>query len=583
MSKLVLVCLRNSSLSQRAATHRQLTGFLEELRPDNLEAAPAVIAEDGSGVLLGLFNPTGADTLHGCNAYSGWLARPRECWWRMGTPAPEGTFALARSDEHCIELLADYVGSRTLWFTQTDTLFIASMSQRAIVRFLGSFEPNPSALAWMLSSGCIGPGESWDRRIHSLRPGAMLRLQRKTWRMTVHEPPVELTPASREALPEAVHHTHLREALDETVGGLKFDWSRWVLPLSGGHDSRTLLLWLRRNEHLRCVTWGTARALEIKGSDACVAREVAARLGVTHQYFELEADEAPQRVLERFLLAGEGRVDHISGYMDGFDLWSRLARAGVTGMVRGDQPFGHSAVRDQGEARFRVGLTLWADYENLPAAAALGLGHLGQRLPAALAPRAGEAPEDFRDRLHHVFRTPTVYGALNEIKCAYMETASPLFLPAIVRLARSHPAPLRTAKALFKRVAAERKLPVRIADDIAIESPEAISSRPAFTELILDEIASAHTRELLSTDLVAFIARGMTRRAAKPSWRKSPLAQHAKQFLPSWIRKAVAPRFDGRTLAAARLGLRTYLIAKMTQRLALDARDGGRALLSRAS
>ena len=44
-----------------------------------------------------------------------------------------------------VEALADYAASRTVWMAQTDEIFIASTSQRAIPLFLGSFETNPTA------------------------------------------------------------------------------------------------------------------------------------------------------------------------------------------------------------------------------------------------------------------------------------------------------------------------------------------------------------------------------------------------------------------------------------------------------
>ena len=111
----------------------------------------------------------------------------------------------------------------------------------------------------MLSSGSIGPGYSWDKRVRPLPPGGRALLDRDTWRLDVHEPAVELHTS---LVGDPIHHERLREALRESLGSLEFDWSRWVLPLSGGFDSRLVLLWLTsttltaRRQPLWPVRWG---------------------------------------------------------------------------------------------------------------------------------------------------------------------------------------------------------------------------------------------------------------------------------------------------------------------------------------
>ena len=56
----------------------------------------------------------------------------------------------------------------------------------------------------------------------------------------------------------------LREALEETNAALDLDLTKWVLALSGGYDSRSILYMLRDAGKnigaLRTVTWGLASA-----------------------------------------------------------------------------------------------------------------------------------------------------------------------------------------------------------------------------------------------------------------------------------------------------------------------------------
>jgi hypothetical protein len=520
-----------------------------------------------------VLNPV-AEALHERSAYAGWLMNGRDQWWKPATEVPDGSFALFRSDAERVELFADYTASRTIWFAKTEDVFIASMSQRAIPWFLGSFESNPHAITWMLSSGSLGPGQSWDRRALPLAPGGSLRLDRLTWTLEVDEPPIAFR---ADPVPDALHAQRTRAAMSEAFAAFDVDRSRWVLPLSGGHDSRAILLRMRDRDGLKCITWGLRKASDRPETDAAVARKVAAFVGVPHQYFETDlTDRAAERILDRFLIAGEGRLDHIFGYLDGFELWRSLALSGTVGIIRGDHGFGHRVVSSPEEARLRVGLTLWSDYRNVPALADLNLRHLEeQRMPAALEHQSEESAADWRDRLFHAFRVPCVYAALNELKSAYVEIVSPLLLRRLVELARTHPEHLRTGKKLFREITSEHSIPVRYADAHATENPDAALGHPRLVEELLDEISSARAREILSSDFASFVTERV-RGPVKSRRRSSPytsLKRALKRALPTQLTSPWAGRPAWRTLSGKRLALRVFLISKMSERLRMDARS----------
>src|SRR5690606_8098190 len=139
----------------------------------------------------------------------------------------------------------------------------------------------------------------------------------------------------------------LERVVDDAVARFELDHEKWALPLSGGYDSRGLLLSLQRSgaasKALNCVTWGERAALDDKRSDAWIARELAHATGAQHRYFELDADaafESHDELVQRFIVAGDGRVASISGYLDGFRLWKTLLDEGVQGVIRGDEAFG---------------------------------------------------------------------------------------------------------------------------------------------------------------------------------------------------------------------------------------------------
>jgi len=572
MSKIVLVAFRTPP--DDSALRQRLGRFLASLCPDNRPMPPIQVHGDGRGLYLGVFDPLAPETVHDCSAYAGWLADPSVEWWRTGTPSPEGTYALLRSSADVIEARVDYAATRALWIAKTDQIFIATTSQRAIPAFLGSFELNPRAVLWMLSSGSLGPEESWDLRARPLAPGGVARLDRASWRLDIDEPAIEFNP---EPLPEKQHRALMRQALAETCGDLRLEWSNWIFPLSGGVDCRAILLNVRDKSAIRCVTWGLKRALDAPGSDAQVAGQLADYLGLPRQYFPTDpADEPIERIFQRFLIAGEGRVDHIAGYMDGLKLWSDLVACGTRGIVRGDEPYAMNRVASADEVPAAVALMRWSDHRGLPTLESLDLTHLGQQpIPPKLEHRPDEAPADWRDRLLHSFKIPTVTAALNDIKSAYVEIANPLLTRRIVELARQQPATLRTGKKLLIALNREWKTPVPYATSRAIAWAQDALAAPAVRELLNDELASQRTVSILSRSFSNHVAQALNKPATAVPASKSgeEITQKLKFLIPERFKAARRRRLVRPPPSAAQLGFRAWLIAHMSEILSRDAQN----------
>lgn len=126
------------------------------LAPSNISPSRPIVQEF-PGLALATLNPVSSvRTKEGCVCV-GALIGASEDWWKAGRDAPDGSFAICRSTNDCLELVADDFGSRPLWCAQTADVFLASTSQRAIVRLLGDFSLNARAVSWMLSAGsaCI--------------------------------------------------------------------------------------------------------------------------------------------------------------------------------------------------------------------------------------------------------------------------------------------------------------------------------------------------------------------------------------------------------------------------------------------
>jgi hypothetical protein len=564
MSKLIYLCARKGA--QQPFRCSDIEKVFALLTPDNLKPkAPHII--EGEGVLIGILNP--ADSLPSRNhsVCLGALFEHREDWWQPGAEVPDGSYALFRGDGETLELVSDIVGSRTIWYVQTEDLFIASTSQRAIVCFLQSYEPREAVYPWMLSSGTLGPGLSWDRRIRCVGPDSRLRLDRRSWGFTLDQRPVVFAP---EDLPRAEHERRLREAMEETFAQLDVDPAKWVLPLSGGYDSRATLLMLTNRAGFKTVTWGLRSALKDKCSDAWVAQELARHYGVRHEYFETDVAGGPiGKIFDRFLVSGEGRTDHIAGYMDGLSMWKRLYESGCQGVLRGDEAFGCNPVNSDRKVYYNMGVTVLSDFGNMDMdAAALGFDPGGQKRPESLERRQSETREMWRDRVYAEFEIPTIFAALSDHKLPYVEIINPLLSRRIVQTARTLPDELRTGKALFMSIITRAGPDIKFAKHPAIEARGDILRSP--------EVAGVISNLLQESSGQGSHVAVMSRYALKFMEDGKSVKQHGNRALPArilrWVRtKSRLEQYRPTMMDPYQLGFRVYIILRMNEILSRDA------------
>jgi hypothetical protein len=446
MSK--IICLSSKTGNKLPFTHHDIERVFSRLTPDNITPTAPLIIED-RGILVGIFNPVNSLPVKGCSVCLGAFFDRLENWWEPASKVPDGSYALFRADEQTLELVTDIVASRTIWYVQTQDLFIASTSQRAIVSFLQSFEANEATIPWMLSSGTLGPGFAWDRRINCLHGDSCLRLDRRSWKIKIIRTPVVYSPLK---LPVQEHEQRLFKAMDKTFEYVDPHAGKWVLPLSGGFDSRAILLMMNNRSGLKSVTWGLKAALNNRQSDAWVARELAKRVGIEHEYLETDlADEPVEQIFKRFLMAGEGRIDHVSGYMDGFAIWKWLFEKGYQGIIRGDEAFGCRAVKNDQQVCRNMNLTILSDYENIKTVN-LGFDIKNQKRPETFEKNKNETRDQWRDRVNAEFEIPFMFAALSDLKLSYVEIVQPLLSRRIVEQVRLLPDELRTEKSLFKKL-----------------------------------------------------------------------------------------------------------------------------------
>ncbi len=569
MSKVIYVCARDRLAVSVA---ERLEEICRNLAPDNIAPNPPKIVVDEK-TAYGVMNPAGSMLERGNSVLIGKLFEEEANWWESTHGLLDGSFALFRDAEHCFEIVSDPVGSRAIWYYLDRELFIASTSQRAITMYIGSFEFDERIIPWMLSTGSLGPQLSWDKRIERVPPDSAVILKKKEWSISTKSNPVDFALLEES---KSQHEELLREAIEDTFESLNLDLSSWVLPLSGGYDSRGILCLLHNtsngSEGLRTITWGLEASLHQKRNDAYVARELANRLRVSHKYYLTEEPEEPvEEIVNRFVLLGEGRIDHLSGYMDGFRIWKTLFEEGVEGVIRGDEGFGWVGVSSSLSVRHSVGCPLCSDFRDLKKFEEFGFKT--QELPGILLRREGETLAAWRDKLYHGFRLPTILSSLSDLKLPYVELMNPLLSRKILQQVRRLPDDLRTEKTLYKKVVTDLSPRVDFATDEAIARRKNVFKQEEVVNLLEGELSSEQTKSIFPAGFLHYISSSVKIDRQAKAVRSGLLALEAsvERLVPRFLVNVVLDSGYLPSVSHNVLAFRVFLISRMNTILREDS------------
>jgi hypothetical protein len=338
---------------------------------------------------------------------------------------------------------------------------------------------------------------------------------------------------------------------------------------------------LHDRENVQAVTWGQRVSLEHPESDAAVAPRVAQALGVPHRFYATDVtDDSMAAVLDRYVSVGEGRVDHVGGYLDGFKIWKTLFDEGYDAILRGDVCFPHIGSPPVDPFDVRQNASIWllrlCDYRDLPTAADMGLP--SQELPDELCPKRGETLATYRDRLYHGFRMPIVLSALNELKAAYVEVVNPFVSTRLIDLVRHQPDAIRADKSILRQYVHDAGPEIPIARCASIESFDSLWGRPDLKEVLAAELKGELSRRLMSSAVLRVAEDGIgkmaavratsgTREGTMCTWR------HLKRTARRLRRRLTGPRPWGKPIADHRVfAFRAFLIARTCRLFFDDAR-----------
>lgn len=565
MARIIYICLRDrNSLPDFA----QRLGILnKKISPDNILPNPPIILKS-SGIWVGVINPTSPLLTRNTSICLGVPIMVPEDWWKPGCGDPDGSYSLFRCDENYVELGTDIAASRTIWYVITDQFLIASNSQRAIVGFLGNFQPESSSFTWMLATGVLGPNCSWDSRINYVEADSHLVLDRKTWSFSFQKRTSEYQPLD---LPPIEHKTRLKVAIENVFNHINVDPSRWVLALSGGLDSRGILVFLGDRFKPGTISWGIGSSLDNPLSDTQIAKSVANYFHLSHSVFQLdqEIQETGETVLNRFIAMSEGRMEYLHGYMEGFSIRKVLFERGVWGIIRGDELMGRPRMYTEHQVLARNNIHLFSEFYNLPNIQRYNLPK--QILPEQYLRKPDEALSAWEYRIHKSVRMPTAIAAWCEIKTGYSEVMNPLLSRKVDQVFQSIPSHFTQDKKLFREIVFDQTPGLPIAKSISIASIEDIFRQHRFIDPVIEELLSENARTYLSPDLIKFLLQNVQvdEKVVSNSFSMT-LKKNIKHYFPQILAiSSRIPRKDHMDLN--KLAFRAYIISKTCQMLAEDA------------
>jgi hypothetical protein len=492
MSKILSVWKKNGFSS---TIEKKIYTICKAMEPDNIVCHTPLVKSNLNWA-YGVMNPSPTINYHDQAVLLGQQFGMHQNWWKAGKPLPDGSFALFRDNQDFAEIASDPAGSRSVWYYQDEKQLIASTSQRAIIMMLGNLEFNDETIPWMLSTGTIGPFLSWDKRIKLLPPNTSLLLDKETWKFRLDSNPIRFKTTSQT---DEQGYQEVSEAIDQVFDTLRFDPKQWAITLSGGLDSRGILLGLLgRNKEagaIRTFTYGHQGSNLKSGSDGSIAKRLASKYNIKNSFFSaysLSIKTPVKTICNRILEVGEGRIDHFGAYLDGFEFWKYLHESNVAGVIRGDIGFGFPLpikFLTEKEARHFGSAYLCREYSNFD--------HLKdnmlfeQDFPPAMKAQKGESMNVYHDRLYSEFRIPIVLAALSDLKLSYVEIMNPLLSKEILKKVRQLPEHLRLGSPIWRKYVEVMENEIPYANDNSHDQYLNEISKSKFTKHLLETIIAS--------------------------------------------------------------------------------------------
>ena len=416
----------------------------------------------------------------------------------------------------------------------------------------------------MATSGTLGPTASWDRRLRRLPGSSTLRLDRRSWILHLTTAPVSFEPAGAVTTSTSAE---LGAALLDACADLRVDFSDWVLPLSGGMDSRAFLLaFLATGRRPHCVTWGLRAASPIPPTTPRSPRCSPPRSG--------SSTATSRSTTRRRRSAGPHPLPRRRrGTHRGFRRlrrWPRHVEAALRVGGRRRHPrrragMGHRTLSLR-ELRSAPGQT--QDPLRLPRVPSHPSTGTGTTVASsgAACEVTSETLTTYRDRIYRRCNLPTSLAALNDVKTTYVEIVNPFLCRRVVKVVRSlarppSRAPPRTrglcARVRPRRTLRQQAAPATPTEYLSRGAPDRDQPRARF-----ERRGTCSTDELSTASTPAGHAPAFDRQRG--------LRQAARKVVPDELARRLRPN-AAILLGPRELAFRLYIASRMVGMLERDA------------
>lgn len=525
-----------------------------------------------------IINPTKSVLIKNNSVALGLIAESNQLnWGNINQPAPTGSYAIFRQANQQVELLSDEVASRSIWYYFDNQQFIASTSQRAIIMLLQSLELNYTSIAWMMASGSIGPYCSWDTRIKLLMPKTSLLLNQQTWNLTITTQPdtpfgtPNNQPIKKQQFNQQLAKQQLNTILQNNFDNINVSNLSYSIPLSGGYDSRAVAYFMAKKQPINTFTYGLKNYENNLKNDIAIAQKVAEQLNATHTFYNNSLANLPiEKILERYLLASEGRIDHIDAFMDGLQLYADLQNKNIDLIFRGDEAFGWLPAYNPLDVRLCIGMPFITDFSNLPTS--FKAFQELQTIPPYFNQNPNETIPAWRDRLYHSFRLPCILAALTDIAACYTEVANPLLFKPVINFAKQIPDNFRTQKKLFSLLVKQQLPTIPISKSWANNTAYNLLRSPKIYQHIIENISTNSSKQLIGNNIVNFIQTKSSCNTGEQNQlqTRSNTLQNLIKYIPMRY-KSIIKQYYKPPIDVNQLALRAYIITKMQTILTNDA------------
>lgn len=567
MAGIFLVINRNSFEGDEVKVRNDLSIIQSNLLPIGSKLNNSIINIDNNSCLL-VSVIDSKIKVHGFSICTGSINDLDNEWWTLSHVPAYASF-LATVNDTKVVLSSNSTASRSIWYYFDDNQLIVSSSQRAIVTWIGSFESNPQAISWMLATGNLGPNNSWDKRIKHVGAGEVIEVNRTQWNLKSFVRESNLHEVKK--LSNNQYIELLNETLKSVFSKASFNLDDSILTLSGGYDSRAVLYYLTKSGvNIKTVTWGLSSAVKDELTDSIIASKIASKLNVSNEYFVTDfKDKSFDPLFNRFLHYGEGRLDHINSFMDGFRMWENLYERGYRNIVRADEAFGWLPSRSEQDVRISLDLHLMEDNANMLPLQNFDLEP--QQYPDFCKKLDFESIEEWRDRLYRQFRIPYVLSSLHDLIHPFVEVYNPLLHEDIVSFSKLLPDSLRTNKKIYAKFVSGLIPDVPFAKKSSIPEPAAILRSARIVSMMLDELNSQDSRNLINGKLSSWIQAHLTVDDNQINAIKDNWLIWFKQHIPWRVKKMLRKDFIKYAADFNQLAFRSVIITRMNRTLKSNA------------